>query len=285
VTLCKIFSWHFLDLKICSETTLTGESCFHISIPWGLNPGPSWLEANRWTTGPVELCTIVIRLQALNRAPSPPPCSQLYRLWSRKEDLQRAWKGADRRAVWDQVGLSHYRNDGPVMVWDKAYLRRGHNDQSRRYHQCSETTPTGESRYYISKYPPGDWTRVPHDVKQTGGPLDQWKLCMNAVRLQETLNSNKFRPGKSVVLMFRYAYKKNFKTSIPLLLSRMYCIAGSHDQRTKRHNLKWILKRDLRPQESTPYYALVHILNFFFEFGFEFTEIIELESCSQRSDT
>ncbi len=24
--------------------------------PWGLNPGPSSLEANGWTTGPLELC-------------------------------------------------------------------------------------------------------------------------------------------------------------------------------------------------------------------------------------
>ncbi len=26
------------------------------------------------------------------------------------------------------------------------------------------------------KYPPGDWTRVPHDGKQTGCPLDQWDM-------------------------------------------------------------------------------------------------------------
>jgi hypothetical protein len=35
--------------------------------------------------------------------------------------------------------------------WDpgKARLRQGHNDQSCRGHQCSETTLTGESRYHI----------------------------------------------------------------------------------------------------------------------------------------
>ncbi len=34
--------------------------------------------------------------------------------------------------------------------WDEARLRRGRNDQSRQGHQCSETTPTGESRFHIS---------------------------------------------------------------------------------------------------------------------------------------
>ncbi len=82
-----------------------------------------------------------------------PPSSWLCRLWSRKGDLQRAWN-QDRRAVWDQVGLSHYRHEGLVMVRDKACLRQGHrNDQSRWGHQCSETTLTGESRFHIS--PPG----------------------------------------------------------------------------------------------------------------------------------
>ncbi len=79
-----------------------------------------------------------------------PPSSRLRRLWSRNGDLQRAWN-QDRKAVWDQVGLSHCRHEGLVGVRDKARLRRGHNDdQSRRGHQCSIATLTGESRFYIS---------------------------------------------------------------------------------------------------------------------------------------
>jgi hypothetical protein len=40
--------------------------------------------------------------------------------------------------------------EGLVMVWDKARLRRGHNDQSHWGHQCSETTLTGESWFHMS---------------------------------------------------------------------------------------------------------------------------------------
>ncbi len=37
-----------------------------------------------------------------------------------------------------------------MTVRDEARLRRGHHDQSRRDHQRSETTLTGESRFHIS---------------------------------------------------------------------------------------------------------------------------------------
>jgi hypothetical protein len=91
-----------------------------------------------------------------------PPSSRFRRLWSWKEDLQRAWN-RDRNAVWDQVGLSQWWHEGLVMVRDEARLRRGHrNDQSRRGHQCSKTSLTGESRFHIST-PLGIWTWVPYD--------------------------------------------------------------------------------------------------------------------------
>ncbi len=98
--------------------------------------GLSWQEANRWTTGPVELCMNAVRLQALLRAP---PSSWLCRLWSRNEDLQWAWN-RERRAVWDQVGLSHSQHNGLVRVLDA----------SRWGHQCSKTKLTGESRFHMS---------------------------------------------------------------------------------------------------------------------------------------
>jgi hypothetical protein len=82
----------------------------------------------------------------------------------------------DRKAVWDQVGLSHCRYEGLVTVRDEALLRRGHNDdQSRRGHQCSKTLLTGESRFHLST-PREIWTQVPCDGKQRVSPLDQWDM-------------------------------------------------------------------------------------------------------------
>ncbi len=112
-----------------------------------------------------------------------PPSSRLCQLWSQKEDLQRAWN-QDRRAVWAQVGLSHCQHDSLVTVWDEAHLRRGHNDQSRRGHQCSETLLTGESRFHISTslgIEPRSLITGSKGLTQPTGPV---RLCMNAVRLQ-----------------------------------------------------------------------------------------------------
>ncbi len=47
------------------------------------------------------------------------------------------------------MGLQHCRHRGLVTVQDEARLIRGHNDQSRQGHQCSETTLTGESRFHL----------------------------------------------------------------------------------------------------------------------------------------
>jgi hypothetical protein len=105
----------------CSETTLTGESRFQISIPLGNEHGSlmTWSKwVDHWTSGTVWMqwdCRLYTGL---------PPSSRRCRLWSRKEDLQRAWNWG-RRAVWDQVGLSHCWHDGLVMVRDEACLRWG----------------------------------------------------------------------------------------------------------------------------------------------------------------
>jgi hypothetical protein len=130
-----------------SETTLTGESRFHISPPRGFEPGSLVMGSKRvvhWTSETWWEWSEI--------ADSPQGSSQqlTLRLWSWKWDLQQAWN-RDRRAVWDHVGLSHCQHEGLVMVRDEARVRRGHrNDQSFRGHQCSETMLTGESRFYIS---------------------------------------------------------------------------------------------------------------------------------------
>jgi hypothetical protein len=54
--------WH------CTETTLIGESRFHISTPLRIEPR-SLMPGNKyckWTTGPVELCVDTVILQALH---------------------------------------------------------------------------------------------------------------------------------------------------------------------------------------------------------------------------
>ncbi len=129
-------------------------------------------------------------------------------LWSWKEDLQRAWN-RDRRAVWDQVGLSYCWHDGLVMVWDEARLRRGHNDQSRRGHLCSETTLTEESWFHIST--PWGLNPGPHDGKQTGSPLDQWDMVWTLSNCRLSTNLQIF-PLKYLWIYFLdvwYNWKEN----------------------------------------------------------------------------
>ncbi len=141
---------------------LTGESWFHISTPQGFWTWvPLWREA---MGSPLDQWDRVRKKWDCRLSTGLPPSSRLRQLWSRKGDLQRAWN-QDWKAVWDQVGLSHYQHEGLVTIQDEACLRRGHNDQSRWGHQCSETTLTGESRFHRIT-PLGIWTRVPCDGKQ-----------------------------------------------------------------------------------------------------------------------
>ncbi len=53
--------------------------------------------------------------------------------------------------------------------------QRSQWSESRQGHQRSKTTLTGQSRFHIST-PLGIWTRVPHDGKEMGSPLDQWDM-------------------------------------------------------------------------------------------------------------
>ncbi len=127
---------------------LTGESQFHIRPPKGFESG-SLVTGSKWVVywnseTWWELSEIAGSPQGSPSAADSVSCEAGRGTW----DLQRAWNW-DRRAVWDQVGLSHCRYEGLVMVRDEARLRRGHrNGQSRRGHQCSETTITGESRFH-----------------------------------------------------------------------------------------------------------------------------------------
>ncbi len=144
-----------------------------------------------------------------------PPSSRLRRLWSWKEVLQWAWN-RDRKAAWDQVGLSHCWHEGLVTVWDEARRRRGCNDdQSRRGHQCSETMLTGKSWFDIGT-PLGIWTWVPCDGKQTGSPLDQWDMVRKKwdYRLSTGLpHSSRFRRLWSWKEVLHWAWNQDRKAA------------------------------------------------------------------------
>jgi hypothetical protein len=126
---------------------LTGESWFHRNTPLGIESRSLMTGSKRvvhWTSETWCEC------REIGGSPQcSPPSSRRCRLWSRKEDLQWAWN-RDRRAGWDQMGLSYCRHNGLVTVLDEACLRWGHIDQSCRGHQCSETMLTGESRFHRS---------------------------------------------------------------------------------------------------------------------------------------
>ncbi len=84
-----------------------------------------------------------VRLQVLHRAPPQQPTKSVVKLEGGPA------VSVKKICVRDQVGLSNCWHDRLVMVRDEARLRRGHNDQSRWGHQCSETTLTGESWFHL----------------------------------------------------------------------------------------------------------------------------------------
>ncbi len=172
----------------CSETTQTGESRFHISTPQRIwirvpcdgkqtgSPLDQWdMVRMKWDS---SLSTgFPAAADSIGCEAGRKTCSKhetgtykyfivLFIFWGffNPYFLNCDRVGVPARApssqfnnvffhpVWDQEGLSHCLHGGLVTVQDKARLRRGHNDQSRRGHQCSETTLTGESRFHISTH-------------------------------------------------------------------------------------------------------------------------------------
>jgi hypothetical protein len=132
---------------------------------------------DHWTCGFVYECSEIAG------SPQGSPSSRLCRLWSQKEDLQQAWN-RDRRAVWDQVGLSHCWHNGLVIVWDKSRLRRGHNDQSCQGHQCSKTTQHWWPRHDWSLWPhlrwSSSWTVTSPACRQCDNPT--WSHTVSLVQ-------------------------------------------------------------------------------------------------------
>ncbi len=115
--------WFDILEWVCSETTLTGESRFHISPPRGFKPVT--LVAGSKQVSSLDQWDMVRIIRDCRLSTGLPPSSRLFWLWSQKGDLQRAWN-RDRKAVWDQVRLSHCRYEGLVAVGDEALLMINH---------------------------------------------------------------------------------------------------------------------------------------------------------------
>jgi hypothetical protein len=130
---------------------------------------------------------IAVRLQALHRA--PPPTPQQPTMSAVKPGGPSASGKPRQESCVRSSGIITLSAPWLVKVWDEARLRRGHNDQSRRGHECSETTLTGESQFHISiplGIEPG--SLMTGTNRWTTGPVE---LCMNAVRLQALDNTAK----------------------------------------------------------------------------------------------
>ncbi len=150
---------------------LTGESRFHISTPRRFEPG-SLVMGSKW----VAHWTSETWWEWSETAGSPqgsPPSADSVGCEAERRPAASVKPGQE--SCVRSSGIITLSAQGLCDGSGRGPLRRGHNDQSRRGHQCSETKLTGESRFHIST-PQGIWTRVPCDGKQTGSPLDQWNM-------------------------------------------------------------------------------------------------------------
>jgi hypothetical protein len=105
-----------------------------------------------------------VRLQALHRAPPQQPTPSVVKPEGRPAASVKPGQESCVRSN-ETVTLSAR---GPSDSWGQSPV----DDQSRRGHQCSETTLTGESRFHIS--PPREFESVTlvAGSKQVS-PLDQ----------------------------------------------------------------------------------------------------------------
>ncbi len=97
-----------------------------------------------------------------------------------------------------------------VTVRDEARPRQGHNDQSRRGHQCSETTLTGESWFHLSTplgIEPGslmtESKQVDHWTRET---LFECSEIASSPKYRESASTRRFRQR---VWMHKHEEKKS----------------------------------------------------------------------------
>ncbi len=91
---CHVWVAARMYWRACSETTLTGESRFHISTPQGI-----WTQVpcdGKQRVSPLDQWDMVRMKWDCRLSTELPPSSRHRRLWSRKGDLQRA-RNRDRK--------------------------------------------------------------------------------------------------------------------------------------------------------------------------------------------
>ncbi len=141
------------------------------------------------STRPVELCLNAVRLQALHRA--SPPQQPMMSVVKPEGGLAASMKPGQKSCV-RSSGIMTLSAQLPCdgSVW--SLLRQGHNGQSHRGHQCSETMLTGESWFHTSTPPgiePGSlmtgskwvdhWTSgTVYECSEIAGPIHYVFMCI-----------------------------------------------------------------------------------------------------------
>jgi hypothetical protein len=154
---------------------LSGESQFHVSIPLGIEPG-SFMTGSKGLTH--RTSETVCECSEIAGSPQGSPQQPTMLVVKPEGGLTASMKPGQKSCV-SSIGIITLsaqrpsdRHDGLVMVRDEACLRWDHKINHVR---VTNVARNAIRRIPVSqKYPPGDWTQVPHDGKQRVDPLDQW---------------------------------------------------------------------------------------------------------------
>ncbi len=133
-------------IEYCSETTLTGESWFHISTPLGIEPG-SLMTGSKWVTHWTS--ETVYECSEIEGSPQGSPEQPTMSVGKTEGGPAACVKLRQKNCV-RLSGINTLSARGPSDCLGRSPPQTRPNDQSHRDHQCSETTLTGESRFHIS---------------------------------------------------------------------------------------------------------------------------------------
>ncbi len=128
---------------------LTGESRFRLNTPLGIEP---WVPHDgKQTGGPLDQWNCVWMQWDCRRSTGlPPPPQQPTMSVVKPEGGPAASVKLGQKSCVRSSGIITLSARWPCGGFGRSRLRRGHNDKSRRGHQCSKTTLTGESWFHKS---------------------------------------------------------------------------------------------------------------------------------------